>query len=331
MEEIIPLDSMRWREQLPVLYPNDGLDISVLARRYLNDILERSSSPVAVIVWKPSITDLDWACVLYEVKKMKSNGASKLEITQFLGEQVKDVGHASMLWRGPNHEIEYASFRPHALAANGEASGTFRTFVEDINLEEKLPDVVLANLSASSTALFRLREIQDWDLCALHEDFCRLKENPPVFDLKSRKGAMSCSSLVMHLISNSCKTGNTISNLRRMVSEFPLSWKKTQNWKDGIGSCFFHAFIGALGSPIFALIDGIHQISSVAGDLELYFRTHSVNPNMVYESFQAGSTVLGPSVSLCIERREIRVQFTGLEVSKINEKPEVYPREWTGE
>ena len=74
MEEVALVQIPTWHNQLHELYPNENGDVAALAQRYLRDILHGSNSPVVVLVWKPSVNDLEWAKANAEIRLMQVRG-----------------------------------------------------------------------------------------------------------------------------------------------------------------------------------------------------------------------------------------------------------------
>ena len=310
MEEVIVVQNIGWQAQLEQLYPKSKKDVSTLAQKYLRDILDRSSSPIAVLIWKPSVTDWDWAKALLEIKKMKIQGASRLEIIMRMGELVRNTGHTALVWRSESKEVGYASFWPDLAADDKNASGIFKTFAQDLNSEEKLPDVIKANLSKSSRATLIDRRITGWDIPTLCKDFDRLKANPPVFDLKSRDGAKCCASLVLDLLQKGCQTEWFGHCLKFEVREVARRCRE-QPWYESIG----HVLFSTILLPAATLSDTVRVLSDELKRTELYFRKHSINPNLIDD-------LVGTDDTLARERAQHvpSVHFIGINVKWIDSR-----------
>ncbi len=197
-----------WGRQLQAIAHRDGRPVEQIVQTYLQDLLSNSSSDMAVVVWKPNLSDREWAAVnLQAVYLTKVKRRDAHEVYDLRAQKVGSVGHAALVWKvmeGPEDNrqeaIRYASFWPTFGAGNGAAPGVFHTFQQDLDYEDKLPDIIMANLNVDSTAKFRGQLIKEWDMAELDQAFHLAQANPPLFDLKSRGAMRSCTGMVFDLL-----------------------------------------------------------------------------------------------------------------------------------
>ena len=195
-----------WQAQLDQTFParkTEPRDYSAIANRYLQEILRQSSSPVAILIWAPKVSDLQWGGLLVADRLLEAKQKLNRRTMQIyaLGEKrrnaidqkISHTGHVALLWESTDIEngYGYASFWPDPMACNREKVGRFETFIHDLNKEEKLPDLIKANLDRRSGAEFLGRVILEWDTQVLGDAFSNYCASPPIFDLKSRKGTNS--------------------------------------------------------------------------------------------------------------------------------------------
>ncbi len=269
-------DQEPWEVQLQELYPeHPHVGVQALADSYLNEILVRSDSPVAMLVWKPTLADRQWAQVIIQSKLIADVG----ERRAFLAQHSGSTGHAALLWRREGDRVGYASFWPAPLLAAADAPGQFRTFQQDLAAESRLPDCIRANLNSS--VQFIGRDVEGWDVQALEARFGAISAAPPQFDMKSRDGGKNCSTMVLDLVEHSCITNSTrtmplLRGLYRDVKRSPVK-----------------IFFAAVVVPLLPLIEASYQVEGVVKRREHGFRIgwntpctyNTINPNYVRHMF----------------------------------------------
>ncbi len=269
MAEAINLEQTRGGRALRDIYPEQPLqDIQALANRFLGEILHRSSSPVAILMWKPDESDLGLAMdrLLDKLFCMRPTGDETDN-----ARKIRKMGHMAVLWRAEDEGMRYASFRP-GLDESAERVGQWSTFVNDVMIQGDLPNLIKVNLDQQHSVFFCGRRITGWDIPALSAHFARLGANPPVFDLKSRNGARNCSTAALDLLESGCITD------RSCLLE-PICRRSEE------GKAIPDAAI-AVGSPVILAAEAKFWAGQLVRAGWKQVRHHCITPNYVNRLFK---------------------------------------------
>lgn len=186
LQSVKPTECLEgWAVQLYKLYP-DELNYPELPQQYLRELLDRSTSPVALLGWK-----------------------SQFDLEGSSADDQSDGIHNALVWKTAKNNIKYLSFQPDKKAQKS-FPGRLCTFLNDLSAQNRLPDLVAANLSETNHARLCGQKILKWQPSTLTELFKQLQKSPPVFDNQAKKHG-KCAMMIANLLIEACELNDASS------------------------------------------------------------------------------------------------------------------------
>jgi len=275
-------DDSIWESQLEKLYPEEP-DAESRINSYLKEILARSLSPVAAILWRPKDGDLAEVICGGKVKKYNYKCVDIPEKRRDCrAKKTGGFGHTALLWRSANGELRHFSFWPQKKVRSGEAPGQFLPFAEDLKNLGQLPDVLLVNLSEKNGVTFGGRLIKTWNVAALDRAVDSLEADPPIFHLKARDGGENCSSSALKVLQQGCITVEAFHSTIDLWSQVERSFVSDEV---STGEFVRDLLTVMCATPLLAAFEASDEILHASYNATQHFRSHSITPNLVSSFF----------------------------------------------